>query len=583
MATPRVKLIGRDGEDVSERFWGDGKVFKALAGDALDAEDGVQVSWFGSRSASVRLVQATETPRSLTDMDLSVWLSGIREALSDCSMRDAEEIVRMIRSGESVLITGSSGSGKSMLMTSIASGSGVPIENVCLIQAGSVASLADTETIRSLVFQMDKCNGIILLDNIERLVPKKKTNSADRQVSTLILRAIARARDRNVPLLSATSCPEDVDPVAMGYGMISRTHRLGAPNHLERVALLQRRGLSESDAEWIASRSSGWSRAEVDSVSRDVHVRRQAKDTLEGEDLQHILMEARKHTSLYRDSAFVLPGDDGNDGDEDQAWLIQHSEVFSSSRIGGLRQARAVLTSSVIHFFTSTNEGTRGFLLHGPSGNGKTLIGLELGAAIQRRGLANFVCVRCLDLVSKVVGDTEQNVSRVFAKARDCSPCLLFLDQLDALVPRRSSEDGETTTERTFERVLGLLLTELDGIMTKDFRGKMVVIAAVQHVRDLEPAVVRPGRLGLHVLVDTPGTKEERAEVVRVCTRKMPMDAITKEFYDRLCGELLEGKTRAEIANVCREAATLALRESIEAEKVREDHFLLALSGSYRA
>jgi SpoVK/Ycf46/Vps4 family AAA+-type ATPase len=239
------------------------------------------------------------------------------------------------------------------------------------------------------------------------------------------------------------------------------------------------------------------------------------------------------------------------------------------------------LDSAVISYFRSSKtSGTRGVLLHGPSGNGKTLLGVELGKFVQTHGLANFLCVRCLDLVSKVVGDTEQNVSKVFQKARDCAPCLVFLDQIDAIAMRRGSGQSETT-ERTFERVLSVLLVEMDGVMAKETsvlspHAKVVIIASTTTRAMLDPAITRPGRLGMHVMVGPPQSVDERIDLVKACLRKTP-NKLANEFLAHICATKMSHMSSADIAGICRESATLALREDIHTEFVEERHFLKAL------
>ena len=156
-----------------------------------------------------------------------------------------------------------------------------------------------------------------------------------------------------------------------------------------------------------------------------------------------------------------------------------------------------------------------GLLLYGASGNGKTMLALSLAREAKEHGLANFIAVRCSELVSKVVGESERAVAEVFHRARKMSPCLIFLDQIEAIARRRQgADDLATTSEHTWDRLLSCLLTELDGIGSKSpqhphgpgsgggegggrplSEQAIIVVGATVDMGRLDPALIRSGRL----------------------------------------------------------------------------------------
>ena len=137
----------------------------------------------------------------------------------------------------------------------------------------------------------------------------------------------------------------------------------------------------------------------------------------------------------------------------------------------------------------------KGFLLYGPPGNGKTL----LAKAVAREAEANFVATKSSDLLSKWVGESEKQVSRLFQRARQVAPTVVFIDEIDALAPARGSGIGDSNVT---ERVVNTLLAEMDGL--EELQG-VVVIAATNRPTLLDPALLRPGRFDEIVYVPGPG------------------------------------------------------------------------------
>ncbi|ANB12425.1 putative AAA family ATPase RIX7 [Sugiyamaella lignohabitans] len=194
-----------------------------------------------------------------------------------------------------------------------------------------------------------------------------------------------------------------------------------------------------------------------------------------------------------------------------------------------------------------------GVLLWGPPGCGKTL----LAKAVANESQANFISVRGPELLNKYVGESERAVRQVFVRARASEPCVIFFDELDALVPRRDDSNSESSS-----RVVNTLLTELDGV--GDRKG-VYVIAATNRPDMIDSAMLRPGRLDKQLYVELP-TADERVEILKTVTRTTP----THEDVDlAIIGhdERCRNFSGADLANLTREAAGLALRTVIQARK----------------
>ncbi|KZT73524.1 ribosome biogenesis ATPase RIX7 [Daedalea quercina L-15889] len=198
-------------------------------------------------------------------------------------------------------------------------------------------------------------------------------------------------------------------------------------------------------------------------------------------------------------------------------------------------------------------EQACGVLMWGPPGCGKTL----LAKAVANESRANFISVKGPELLNKYVGESERAVRQVFSRARASAPCVIFFDELDALVPRRDDTLSESSA-----RVVNTLLTELDGL---DARRAVYVIAATNRPDMIDPAMCRPGRLDKLLYVDLP-SPEERAEIVRTLMRRVPLSGDAgREEVERMVKERGEGYSGADLAAVVREAGVVALRRALGA------------------
>jgi len=238
--------------------------------------------------------------------------------------------------------------------------------------------------------------------------------------------------------------------------------------------------------------------------------------------------------------------------------------------VGGLEDAKQELKEAVewplqnsVAFDRLGIKPPTGVLLYGPPGTGKTM----LAKAVANESKANFILVNGPELMSKWVGESEKAVRKIFEKARQTSPSIIFFDEIDSLVPKRgANQDSSGVTEK----VVNQLLTEMNGLQEmKD----VVVIGATNRPDLLDSALLRPGRFDRIVLVTIPDAKS-RKEVFKLHTRKMPLSKDVK--IDELVAKT-EGYVGADIESVCREAAMLALREDMTARDVKMKYFIEAL------
>ncbi len=190
----------------------------------------------------------------------------------------------------------------------------------------------------------------------------------------------------------------------------------------------------------------------------------------------------------------------------------------------------------------------KGILLVGPPGTGKTMI----ARAVAAESRAHFIAVNGPEIVDRYYGASEQALRGVFETARKQAPAVIFIDEIDAIAPRRGALSGEKQVER---RIVAQLLTLMDGLAD---RGAVVVLAATNLPDDIDPALRRPGRFDREIRIDPPD-RAGRREVLAVHSRAMPLAADVD--LDALA-EATHGHVGADLAAVCREAALAALRRA---------------------
>jgi len=199
-----------------------------------------------------------------------------------------------------------------------------------------------------------------------------------------------------------------------------------------------------------------------------------------------------------------------------------------------------------------------GILLYGPPGTGKTL----LAKAIANESKANFISIKGPEVMSKWVGESEKAVRELFKKAKQVAPTIVFLDEIDAIAPKRGAYSGSHVTES----VVNQILTSIDGLESME---GVVVIGATNRPDIIDSSLLRPGRFDRLILTPSPDLSS-REEILKIHTKNMPLesDVDLKDLAART-----EGFSGADIESLCREAAMFALRENIKIKKIGLKYF----------
>ena len=233
--------------------------------------------------------------------------------------------------------------------------------------------------------------------------------------------------------------------------------------------------------------------------------------------------------------------------------------------IGGLDKVKQELQETVSYpvehpekFLKYGMSPSKGVLFYGPPGTGKTL----LAKAIAHECQANFISIKGPELLTMWFGESEANVRDVFDKARAAAPCVMFFDELDSIAKARGGTSGDAGGAS--DRVINQILTEMDGMNAKK---NVFVIGATNRPEQIDPAILRPGRLDQLIYIPLPN-EASRLDILQATLKNSP---VSPKVDLSFLAKHTHGFSGADLAEVCQRAAKLAIRESIEADRRRDD------------
>ena len=444
-----------------------------------------------------------------------------------------------------VLVSGPAGVGKATMVRTVCAG-----RRLVELDGPEVGSLRAEDrlgAVASAVASVRDGGGVLLITDIDALLP-----TTAEPVATLILTELRNAvATPGVAFVATSAVPEVADVRLRAPDLCDRELGLTLPDGATRKQLLEvlLRNVPADDLnlDEIADRTPGFVVADLSALVREAALRAAARASEEDnpprltqEDLTGALSVIRPLSRSATEEVAVgsvTLDDVGDMAETKQAltesvlWPLQHPETFE--RLGV--------------------EPPRGVLLYGPPGCGKTFVVRALASS----GRLSVHAVKGAELMDKWVGSSEKAVRDLFRRARDSAPSLVFLDELDALAPRR----GQSFDSGVTDRVVASLLTELDGI--EPLRN-VVVLGATNRPDLIDPALLRPGRLEKLVFVEPPDA-DARREILRTAGRSIPLSDDVD--LDALAGEL-DGYSAADCVALLREAALTAMRRSIDAADV---------------
>ncbi|CCK69046.1 AAA family ATPase AFG2 KNAG_0B06160 [Huiozyma naganishii CBS 8797] len=471
-----------------------------------------------------------------------------------------------------IMLHGPPGTGKTMILRCVAHSTNA---HVLTIDGPSIVSkyLGETEaTLRDIFNEAVKYQpSIVFIDEIDSIAPNRANDDSgeaeSRVVATLLTLMDGMGASGKVVVIGATNRPNSVDPALRRPGRFDQEVEIGIPDAEARLDILHkqfqrmssdRQELTEEDIKTIASKTHGYVGADLSALCREAvmkTIQRGINNTLDREQLKVTMLDLENAMLEVRPSAM-------------REIFLEMPKVYWSD-IGGQDELKRKL-KEMIQLPLDASEtfarlgvsAPKGVLLYGPPGCSKTLTAKALAT---ESGL-NFLAVKGPEIFNKYVGESERAIREIFRKARAASPSIIFFDEIDALSPDR---DGESTSAAN--HVLTSLLNEIDGV--EELNG-VVIVAATNRPDEIDPALLRPGRLDRHIYVGPPDY-DARLQILRKCTSKFNIESSGVDL--EALAQKTDGCSGAEVVLLCQEAGLASIMENVETEKVSTEHFEKAL------
>jgi transitional endoplasmic reticulum ATPase len=476
-----------------------------------------------------------------------------------------------------VLLYGPPGCGKTLLAKAVATEAEA---NFILINGPEIMNkyYGETEAKLREIFRKaeEEAPSIIFIDEIDAIAPKRSevTGEVEKRVVAQLLALMDGLESRGqVIVIGATNRPNALDPALRRPGRFDREIEIGIPDKKGRKEILQihTRGMplaSDVSLDKLAEMTKGYTGADLAALCREAAmkcIRRILpsidfnEDKISPELLNSLEVTMRDFIEAYKE---ITPT------------ALREVEIETPTvhweDIGGLHEVKQRLIEAIQwpleypeKFERLGIKPPKGVLLYGPPGCGKTL----LAKAVATEAEANFITIKGPEVYSKWVGESEKAIREVFRKARQAAPCVIFLDEIETIVPRKDILDDSSGVTH---RVASQLLAEMDGI--EELRD-VIVIGATNRPDLMDPAILRPGRFDRLIYVPPPDEKS-RLQILKIYTQKMPL---AEDVSLEKIASMTEGYSGADLESLCREAGMAVLRRDRDAAYVTWADFQEAL------
>ncbi|KAJ9061462.1 hypothetical protein DSO57_1020449 [Entomophthora muscae] len=490
-----------------------------------------------------------------------------------------------------VALLGAPGIGKSFLSTQLTNSAPIKCQLInCARLLGESTQDSLGTKLRDLIYCQDSPR-IVILDDLDVLF----SGSSPKALGwiTKWLSEPYSTKNNDVPtfMIGVTNNPSCIPRTWLVSGRLSGRLEIRENSHLRRASIIQELLLNfvsspepslKAFSKAIASITPSLTPGDLKSLTYKVLanecfsevIAHKKNNIVASEDVLHHVFSKLEELFLLALKSFIPAGL--------KAGLNQMSRPKQTNAKGnpisladvyGLEDIVAELQRSLITPMRQHSSGIanplsvpRGILLHGPPGVGKTLLCQALGEVLE----GNMVFVESTSLRSSFVGASEKAIADMFEQARQNAPCVLCLDQLDALLPPRSTLMSQ---EGGAERIVTSFLTELDGLFAHDGGPIVVLLGITNRPTHIDPAVLRPGRLDIHLQIPLPNISQ-RIKIIRgKLGHSNPLD----EGHVERMAQLTEGRSGADLENIIQEAALSVLRSNPDAHKVPLEAYIEAI------
>jgi transitional endoplasmic reticulum ATPase len=453
-------------------------------------------------------------------------IRALREMV-ELPLRYPELFIRLgVEPPKGVLLHGPPGTGKTRLAQAVANESDAEFFTINGPEIMGSGYGESEKRLREVFEEASRAApAIIFIDEIDSIAPKRTQvpgEAEKRLVAQLLTLMDGLEKRANLVVIAATNRPDAIDEALRRPGRFDREIVIGVPDQRGRREILgiHTRGMPMGeglDLDELARVTHGFVGADIAALAREAAIEAVRRI------MPRLDLDERTIPQDVLDDLYVCRDDFLSALKRVQPSAMREVMVqvpnVGWDDIGGAGEATAKLKEGIELPLKNPDAFRRlgirpakGFLLYGPPGTGKTL----LAKAVAKEAEANFISMKSSDLLSKWYGESEQQIARLFARARAVAPCVVFIDEIDSLVPARGSGQGEP---QVTGRVVNTILAEMDGLEELQ---SVVVIGATNRPTLVDPALLRPGRFDELVYVGTPD-KDGRAHILGIHTAKMPL------------------------------------------------------------
>ncbi len=483
-----------------------------------------------------------------------------------------------INSPRGILLYGPPGTGKTLMVRALTNEIQASFH---VIQGPEIMSSWYGESEKNLrdVFAKAEKNApsIILIDEIDSIAPRRENvrEGVERRVVTTLLSLMDGIHSlQSVVVVGTTNSINDIDRALRRPGRFEREVHIGVPSTSgrEQILRIHTRGMpcaQDIDLKATADKTYGFVGADLTALCREAAYnalrRTYSIDAFEQGTIE--VNSELKVTQIDFENALktIKPS-------AMREVSVEIPKDINFAKIGGLDSAKQIIRDNVVNSIKNREAFTKvgivpakGIFLYGPPGTGKSL----LARAIANECGINLISVKGPEILSKWMGESEERIRFLFAKAREVAPCVLLFDEIDAIAQTRSEHTGHYV-----DKVLNQILCEMDEIQSS----KYVFVVAVTNVPDIiDPALIRSGRFDYKLYVPLPDEKA-REEIFSIHLRQVP---VARDISVNELAQMTDTCSGADIAEICREAGFQALREANfkpDGVKVGKKHFTSALT-----
>ena len=499
-------------------------------------------------------------------------LKKIREMI-ELPLKHPELFTRLgITAPKGVLLYGPPGTGKTLIAKAVANEAGATF---FAIQGPEIMGRyygQSEERLREIFKDAEEnAPSIIFLDEIDSIAPSRDsvTGEVERRIVAQLLTLMDGLSGKgDVIVIGATNREDSIDPALRRPGRFDREIEVGIPGRNGRKDILEvhTRGMPlgvEVDVEYLASVTQGFVGADLAALCREAAMRCLRRKMPEMDLDKPIVSKVLSEMRVIMDDFLSALSEVEPSGMRE---VIVDIPRVAWSDVGGLDDVKEEIKEAFIPtedpkaFERLGIRAAKGVLFYGPPGTGKTLI----AKAVANESGANFICVNGPEIASKWMGESEKAIRRIFKRAKQMAPCIIFFDEMDSIAPKRGLSGSSN-----WEKVVNQLLTSMDGIESMK---NVMVMGATNRPDMIDPALLRPGRFDKLILIGKPDAGA-RKKILEVHTKNMPL----KDVDLGAMAENTDGYVGADLEALCREAGMNAYREDHDIKYVGKKHFDAAL------